>query len=344
MSDSSGTAAGGAIVVVTAMALSRKARARLSEMLGPGFVVVDILRAPPTANVVLAPSVTRSAVSSLRGMFPGARIVVAEFDDDELDIHYSGPVTRAVLSGADGYFVAPSLAGISMAIEGQARLQLTGDVQASGLQITASADAIEPVPPAVDTSPTTAADMPEDDGSGSSIVWLNGPPGVGKTTVATLLAQHRPTVHLLDPEEVGCMLRRVAADPVEKLHEWSAWRTLVAETAIQLLRHQGTGDLMVPIGLHEQLGALDMFVHVSAEKITQRHVLLHCERAVLEERIRGDAEDPSLVASRLEQVDRYELTGTWLSRTAEVVDTTALSPAETVREVLALLHAPERPL
>jgi len=42
-------------VVVTAMPLSATARADRSEMLGEGYVVVDIKNGPPTANILLTP-------------------------------------------------------------------------------------------------------------------------------------------------------------------------------------------------------------------------------------------------------------------------------------------------
>ncbi|HEY3512978.1 MAG TPA: hypothetical protein VGL36_27625, partial [Kribbella sp.] len=64
-----------AVLVVTTMPLSKTARAELSDMLGPGYTVVDIRSAPPTANIVLTPVVSGNALGILRGMFPQARIL-----------------------------------------------------------------------------------------------------------------------------------------------------------------------------------------------------------------------------------------------------------------------------
>ncbi len=49
-------------------------------------------------------------------------------------------------------------------------------------------------------SPTSAG--------GREVVWLNGPFGVGKTSVAAELGRRRPTI-TFDPEVIGSMLWRL---------------------------------------------------------------------------------------------------------------------------------------
>ena len=45
------------------------------------------------------------------------------------------------------------------------------------------------------------------------VIWLNGPFGAGKTTVAELPVERIDGATLVDPELVGEMLRALVADP-----------------------------------------------------------------------------------------------------------------------------------
>ncbi len=47
-------------VVAVAMELTNTARTRLSDELGPGYVVLDLGSAPSTADVVLTPATSHS--------------------------------------------------------------------------------------------------------------------------------------------------------------------------------------------------------------------------------------------------------------------------------------------
>ncbi|MFI8434699.1 hypothetical protein ACIGJO_13270 [Streptomyces sp. NPDC079020] len=93
----------GVTVVVTAMKLSDSARASLSERLGADYLVLDIHAAPVSADVLLVPPVSPQLIGSLRSAFPGARVVVAEIEDDELGVSYQGPVRRLLDAGAEAY-------------------------------------------------------------------------------------------------------------------------------------------------------------------------------------------------------------------------------------------------
>jgi hypothetical protein len=104
-------------VVATAMRLSATARAELSAELGPGYIVLDLRGAPPTADVVLVPPASPQLVGGLRSQFPGARIVVAEIDDDELGISYGGPVQRLLDAGAEAYLASTSVGRLAAQLD-----------------------------------------------------------------------------------------------------------------------------------------------------------------------------------------------------------------------------------
>lgn len=93
----------GVTVVATATKLSHAARRRLSDELGEGYIVLDLLKAPTSADVVLTHPVSPQLLGSLRAMFPDARIIVTEIEDDELGVSAPGPVSRLLDAGASAY-------------------------------------------------------------------------------------------------------------------------------------------------------------------------------------------------------------------------------------------------
>lgn len=93
----------GVTVVATATKLSDAARRRLSDELGPDYIVLDLLKAPTTADVLLTHPVSPQLLGSLRAGFPNARIIVTEIDDAELGVSQTGPVSRLLDAGASAY-------------------------------------------------------------------------------------------------------------------------------------------------------------------------------------------------------------------------------------------------
>ncbi|MEU4765138.1 hypothetical protein AB0H12_17965 [Actinosynnema sp. NPDC023794] len=96
-------------VVATAMKLSRSARASLSAALGDDYIVLDLHAAPKTADVLLAPPGSPQLIGLLRSMFPKARVIVTEVEDDGLAVSYHGPVRRMLDAGADGYLTSTTI-------------------------------------------------------------------------------------------------------------------------------------------------------------------------------------------------------------------------------------------
>ncbi|MGV9326662.1 hypothetical protein [Streptosporangium sandarakinum] len=139
----------GVTVVATAMKLSASARVSLSDRLGPDYVVLDMHAAPRTADVLLTPPISPQLIASLRSMFPEARLVITEIDDDELGVSYHGPVRRMLDAGAEAYLPPATIPHLATQLDHTlTRLRrLTGDA--------ATAPEIEP-----------AAAAPGDDGDG----------------------------------------------------------------------------------------------------------------------------------------------------------------------------------
>jgi antitoxin (DNA-binding transcriptional repressor) of toxin-antitoxin stability system len=101
-------------VVATAMKLSASARASLSAQLGPEYIVLDLHSAPKSADVVLAPPISPQLTGSLRSMFPKARVIITELEDEEFGISYQGPVRRLLDAGADAYLPPSTIPRLAM--------------------------------------------------------------------------------------------------------------------------------------------------------------------------------------------------------------------------------------
>ncbi|GAB2452883.1 hypothetical protein GCM10027187_21380 [Streptosporangium sandarakinum] len=139
----------GVTVVATAMKLPASARVSLSDKLGPDYVVLDMHAAPRTADVLLTPPISPQLIGSLRSMFPEARLVITEIDDDELGVNYHGPVRRMLDAGAEAYLPPATIPHLATQLDHT----LTRLRQVSGGA--GAAPEIEP-----------AAAAPDDDGDG----------------------------------------------------------------------------------------------------------------------------------------------------------------------------------
>jgi hypothetical protein len=206
----SGEAVDNPVVVVTAMPLSREARADLADMLGGGYVVVDIKVAPPTANILLTPVVSGQLLGSLRGLFPDARILFTELHDDGRGLRLSGPLTRIIEQGPDGYFVAHGLDSLAPIVQSEARLQLTGSRHRTPPRIGAS-------------TPTPAAPPTELAGSGPAVVW-----------VRELAERPAPVGRWLDLGAVDALV--TALEHTSAPRESMLWPAVAAECAVHLAR------------------------------------------------------------------------------------------------------------
>lgn len=236
----------GPVVVVTTMPLSDDARADLSALLGPDYVVVDIKKAPDSANVVLTTVVSERTLRSLRTLFPHARILLAEVDDPWRGISYPGPITRALEAAPDGYVVAHGIESLSAIVQSEARLQLSGSTR--------------PTPPMIDSgtarAPTELTPLrPTPDPDQGTVLWLeavtDAPP---------------PDGHVLDrrpvDEAVAALLR--TSEPRKS----SLWAAMVAEAAVHLARERRTPVVVDVSDLPEATRAR-LRVHVGSERLRQ---------------------------------------------------------------------------
>lgn len=94
------------------------------------------------------------------------------------------------------------------------------------------------------------------------IIWLNGPFGAGKTTLAQKLREHRPDLLLFDPEEIGFIVKTtVPSAPSGDYQDLPLWRGMTAAALAEKRKHYSQ-DIIVPMTLvrsdylNELLGGL----------------------------------------------------------------------------------------
>ena len=136
------------------------------------------------------------------------------------------------------------------------------------------------------------------------ILFINGPFGVGKTTVAKLLVRRIPHSMLYDPEVSGAFLRRVLGPfrKVEDFQDYSLWPVLVVWSA-RVLRRTSARTLVVPMSVWRR----DLFETI-VTGLRRVDPDLSCfrltaSRDVLVDRISCDTEDREAYGWRMTHVE-----------------------------------------
>ncbi|MEV8038966.1 AAA family ATPase [Streptomyces sp. NPDC086182] len=183
------------------------------------------------------------------------------------------------------------------------------------------------------------------------IIWINGPFGGGKTTLATQLHQHLDGAITTDPEEVGFLLRKSIGDHPDRqkdFQDYAMWRELVARVCTELDRFAHGGPVIAPMTLLRREYADDIFDALHKDGIEVRHLLVHAGSDTIRARIESSMEFPGdeerserVRAFRRRKLADYEQAyATWLGERADVIDSTALSPDQVAAQALSLLRLP----
>lgn len=81
------------------------------------------------------------------------------------------------------------------------------------------------------------------------IIWINGPFGAGKTTLAEKLREQRPQALIFDPEEIGFLVRATVPAPQSRdYQDLPVWRGLTI-AALREIRKHYRQDILVPMTL-----------------------------------------------------------------------------------------------
>ena len=171
-------------------------------------------------------------------------------------------------------------------------------------------------------------------GALAMLIWINGAHGAGKTKVARRLAALRGGAFLIDPEQIGFMLRRIwpgGAPPDFK--DLPAWRELTVAALRAAAAEHPAAILVVPMTLADPLYHAEIVGGLRAAGVDLRHFTLVASPATLRRRIRRRLDWPS---SRRWALSRVESCSAALEDPAfaEHIATDRLNVAEVAAEIV----------
>ncbi len=124
------------------------------------------------------------------------------------------------------------------------------------------------------------------------IIWLNGPFGVGKTTVADYLQAHLPESFLFDPEEIGFVIRKLTPPDGQKddFQDFPLWRNMVTKTLQHSANHL-QAPLIVPMTLVKPAYFAEIIQSLREEGLSVHHVILLAAKATILNRLKNRGND-----------------------------------------------------
>jgi predicted kinase len=166
------------------------------------------------------------------------------------------------------------------------------------------------------------------------IVLLNGPFGVGKTTVGRLLVERLEGARLFDPERVGFALRRTVARGVSDYQNLRSWRALTVLGA--RLNRLVASTVVMPMTLWRQDVHDEITAGLRSVDSRVAPFLLTAEERILRARIFADTVEAGARDWRLEHVAPC-LAAFGGAGFGHEIDTGQRSPVEVVDEIMAAL-------
>ncbi|MEA3004623.1 MAG: hypothetical protein QOH81_3411 [Sphingomonadales bacterium] len=165
------------------------------------------------------------------------------------------------------------------------------------------------------------------------VIWINGAFGAGKTRVARRILALRPGAILLDPEQIGFMLRRLL--PMRQIADFQdlpLWR----ELTVRIVREAAAegGPVIVPMTLADPARFEEVIGGLRACGVDLRHFTLMASPETLRRRLRRRLDWPS---SRRWALAQAEPAAAALADPAfaEHVDTEGRKVAEIADDILA---------
>lgn len=175
------------------------------------------------------------------------------------------------------------------------------------------------------------------------IIWINGPFGVGKSTLATMLAPMIDSGMIMDPEVLGAYLHRfVPLSPTGDYQDLELWRSLTVH-GITELRRIYDATVVVPMSLLNPNYIDSMLGALSTQGETLLHVFLDTSDTALIRRIEAHSidDDPEVNAGvrqrRLSHLAEAKAARSCMPESTLWLDATTRSPHQLAAQVLEQL-------
>ncbi|RMC64849.1 tunicamycin resistance protein [Sinorhizobium meliloti] len=161
------------------------------------------------------------------------------------------------------------------------------------------------------------------------IIWINGPFGAGKTTLAQKLRERRPEFLIFDPEEIGFLVKATVPKPASgDYQDLPLWRGLTIAALREIRRHYSQ-DIIVPMTLVEPEYLNEILDGIRRIDDQLVHVFLTLNGDLLRHRIANQTMHPDptrnveIRDSRLTNVDRCLAAAERLPPTTRILDSGA---------------------
>jgi adenylate kinase family enzyme len=123
------------------------------------------------------------------------------------------------------------------------------------------------------------------------IIWINGPFGSGKTTLAKKLEKDIPNSMIFDPEQVGVIINRQIPESKGKdFQDFKMWRDLVPQFIIGF-KSEFDKTIIIPMTLVNQDYLKEIFSKLKEIKTEFHHFYLNIELDILKKRLTDQVMD-----------------------------------------------------
>ena len=173
---------------------------------------------------------------------------------------------------------------------------------------------------------------------GGCVIWLNGAFGAGKTTVARALAAELPDALVVDPEDIGRMLRKVVppAARTSDFQDIPSWRRLTVATIESLLRDHEV-PLIVPMAVVDPVYFDETVGRLRRSGVTVQHFALVARPKTIRRRLLWRFSPPWATWWALRRVERCtsELRSPLFATHVDTDDRSVADVVATIGDVLA---------
>jgi hypothetical protein len=167
------------------------------------------------------------------------------------------------------------------------------------------------------------------------IVWINGPFGVGKSTLAQILHESIPGSLILDPEIIGSYLQwQQPLGPGEDFQDRPLWRAMTA-CGVRLVHLTRGGTLIVPMTLVNQEYLSEIHSRIDPGGRNLLHVFLHADEDTIRDRIERDTVEVNARDWRIAHLQRCLAARAALPPSTVLLDTGGRTPHDLASVILA---------